>query len=262
MSGTIIQVYEIQTPDEARAMIGLGVDHIGSVITSCKDRYDPVIRETVDLVRKMAAVSSLIPLYTNPDAVFDTLDYYRPHIVHLCDRLDDSGGRSVEAALRLQTAIKQKFPDIRIMRSIPIGQTGKASGEAIMALAARLEPLSDYFLTDTLILGEPGGTDDDQPVNGFVGITGLACDWTVAARLVAGSRIPVILAGGISPQNVADGIRRVRPFGVDSCTCTNAVDENGHPVRFKKDPARVSALVFETRQADQRLLDSVQTKKI
>ena len=72
----------------------------------------------------------------------------------------------------------------------------------------------------------------------------------VAAELVTGSRIPVILAGGISPENVAGGIRQVRPFGVDSCTCTNAVGEDGRPIRFKKDPARVQALVSETHRAD------------
>ena len=60
----------------------------------------------------------------------------------------------------------------------------------------------------------------------------------------------MILAGGISPENVADGIRQVRPFGVDSCTCTNAVDDCGRPIRFKKDLVRIKALVSETRRAD------------
>jgi phosphoribosylanthranilate isomerase len=124
-----------------------------------------------------------------------------------------------------------------------------------MAMAARLEPVSDYFLTDTVITDESGAADDNQPVIGFVGITGLVCDWSVAAQLVARSRIPVILAGGISPENVAEGIRRVRPFGVDSCTCTNAVDEHGSPIRFKKDPMRVKALVAATRKADGRIMD-------
>ncbi|MBC2710240.1 MAG: hypothetical protein HGJ94_04325 [Desulfosarcina sp.] len=255
MSKTIIQIYEIQTPGEARAMIGLGVDHIGSVIASLDDRHNPVIRETVSVVRKMGAVSSLIPLYADPDAVFDTLDYYRPHIVHFCDSLDGNGGSSVDAALQLQEAVKHRFPDIHIMRSIPIGQKAEATSEAVLALAARLEPLTDSFLTDTVIVGKTGGADADQPVNGFVGITGLTCDWLVAAQLVAKSRIPVILAGGISPENVADGIRRVRPFGVDSCTCTNTVDDNGRPIRFRKDLARVKALVSETRRADGMTMD-------
>jgi phosphoribosylanthranilate isomerase len=251
MPGTIVQIYEIQTPDEAEAMIQAGVDHVGSVITSCDDRYDPVVRETVARVRRRGAASTLIPLFSDPEAVIDTLAYYRPHIVHFCDRLDNAdGGDSIEAAIRLQTAVKRRVADIRIMRSIPIGRNAQATAAVVLALAARLEPLSDYFLTDTVIAGQSGDADGDQPVNGFVGITGLTCDWRVAARLVAMSRIPVILAGGISPQNVADGIRQVHPFGVDSCTCTNAVDASGRPIRFRKDLARVRTLVAETRRAD------------
>jgi phosphoribosylanthranilate isomerase len=245
----IVQIYEIQTPDEARAVIGLGVEHIGSVVTSCDNRHDPVIRETVSVVRKMGAVSSLIPLYSNPEAVFDTLAYYRPHIVHFCDWLDGRNSISVDAALQLQAAVKQRFPEVYIMRSIPIGQKGDANSEAILALAARMEPQSDYFLTDTMVVGPGGAANDEQPVVGFVGITGLPCDWSVAAQLVDRSRIPVILAGGISPENVAEGIRQVRPFGVDSCTCTNAVDKSGHPIRFEKDLERIKALVSETHRA-------------
>jgi phosphoribosylanthranilate isomerase len=254
MAGTVVQVYEIQTPDEAEAMLGLGVDHVGSVITSLDNGHNPVIRQTIATVRKMGATSSLIPLLTDPIAVFDILDYYQPHIVHFCDRLDGNDG-SIEAALALQTAVKVRFSEIQIMRSIPIGRTAGTTREAVFALAARLEPLSDYFLTDTLIVDPLGAADGDQPVKGFVGITGLTCDWGVAAQLTARSRIPVILAGGIAPENVAEAIRQVRPFGVDSCTCTNALDANGRPIRFKKDPARVKALVAETRRADNQTLD-------
>lgn len=250
MARPVVQIYEIQTPDEARAMLDLGVDHIGSVITSRDWRHDPVIRETVATVSDMGGISSLIPLYTDPDAVLDTLDYYRPDIVHFCDRLEGSEGDSVAAALALQAMVRRHFPDTRIMRSIPIGQKGKADCRVVVALADRLEPLSDFFLTDTVIAGQSGSSDGDQPVDGFVGITGLTCDWDVAARLVAGCRIPVVLAGGISPENVVDGIRRVRPFGVDSCTCTNAVDPCGRSIRFKKDPERVKALVAGADRAD------------
>ncbi len=242
-------------------MIGLGVDHIGSVITRINGRHNPVVGETIAMVRKMGAVSSLIPLYTDPGAVLDTLDYYRPHIVHFCDRLDHNGGISVDAALRLQAAVKSRLPGIRIMRSIPVGQAAGADSEAILALAARLEPLSDYFLTDTVITDESGSAGSDQPVTGFVGITGLTCDWSVAAQLVANSRIPVILAGGISPENVADGIRQVRPFGVDSCTCTNAMDDNGRPIRFKKELARVKKLVSEVHRADRMTLDETRQQR-
>jgi phosphoribosylanthranilate isomerase len=69
--------------------------------------------------------------------------------------------------------------------------------------------------------------------------------------LVAESSIPVILAGGIGPENVYKGIETVHPAGVDSCTCTNAVDGNGRPIRFRKDPEKVKAMVRSVRKYDQ-----------
>jgi len=252
MPKPIVQVYEIQTPDEARAMIEIGVDYVGSVLTSVDTRHDPVIRETVDVVRRLGAISSLIPLYADKEAVFDTIEWYQPHIIHFCDRLQNPDGPAVEAAIALQEAVKIRFPEVKITRSIPIERSAGANEQFILKVADRLEPFCDYFLTDTVMDGTADTVDGNQPVAGFVGITGLTCDWSVAAQLVARSRIPVILAGGISPENVAEGIRQVKPFGVDSCTCTNAVDDYGRPIRFKKDPARVEALVKQVRRSDGR----------
>ncbi|MGD9107434.1 MAG: hypothetical protein PVJ87_11410, partial [Desulfobacterales bacterium] len=120
-------------------------------------------------------------------------------------------------------------------------------------LARCFEPLSDYFLTDTLILEKSGSFFEHQPVKGFVGITGRTCDWNVAAKLVLSSRIPVILAGGITPDNVFGGILRVRPAGVDSCTGTNAVDSEGDSIRFKKDFDKVKRFVDEVRRAERAI---------
>ena len=125
-------------------MIEMGVDHIGSVIPSLQARHNPIIRETVSLVREKGAISSLIPLYSEPYAVFDTLDYYRPHIVHFCETLGLDGGEAVEKAIQLQMEVKSRFPDVRIMRAIPIGRRAWADCKAILSLATRLEPVTDF----------------------------------------------------------------------------------------------------------------------
>lgn len=44
---------------------------------------------------------------------------------------------------------------------------------------------------------------------------GVAADWTLARELVSISPVPVFLAGGLTPQNVADAVRTVKPSGVD-----------------------------------------------
>ena len=248
----ITQIYEIQAPAEAETMIDLGVDHIGSVVVSKDSWRQPLIRETLDLVAESSAKSSLILLYDDPDLISLSLDYYRPDIVHFCETIIDPPDRWEAGCGRLisiQATVRERFPEIAIMRSIPIPPAETKNPVPMMELVRYFEPLSDFFLTDTLLSGTQGVCNAAQPVNGYVGITGKTCDWDLAAQLVRESQIPVILAGGLSPDNVYEAIRAVAPAGVDSCTLTNTVDIEGRPIRFKKDPEKVARFVSETRRA-------------
>lgn len=55
----------------------------------------------------------------------------------------------------------------------------------------------------------------DAALEGHFGGTGTQADWDVAAEVVRLATKPVILAGGLSPDNVADAIQKVRPYAVD-----------------------------------------------
>jgi len=242
MKKIIVQIYEVQTPHEAETLIELGVDHIGSVILSQESWKNADIRETIKLVGQTDSRASLIPLFSVPDAVFRVLDYYQPHIVHFCEDLSDQ--RLVKTLMQLHENVRKKFPEIRIMRSIPIARPGgfdRLTPPRIptLELARIFEPVSDYFLTDTVL--------EEQPVTGFVGITGQTCDWDTAKKLIESNHIPVILAGGLSPDNVSDAVKYVGPTGVDSCTGTNASDKEGHSIRFKKDTEKVRRFVEAVR---------------
>jgi phosphoribosylanthranilate isomerase len=107
--------------------------------------------------------------------------------------------------------------------------------------------VSDFLLIDTW-----SGT---EPVAGFVGITGKLADPERAKAVVLQSRIPVLLAGGLSPDNVFDAVTEVLPAGADSCTQTNQTDGVGKPLRFKKDFAKVEKFVKEIRRAEAALHD-------
>jgi phosphoribosylanthranilate isomerase len=74
------------------------------------------------------------------------------------------------------------------------------------------------------------------------GGTGRTIDWNRAARIAAARR--VLLAGGLTPANVAAAIRQVRPYGVD--VASGIEDRPGI-----KDPELMRAFVRAVRQADE-----------
>jgi phosphoribosylanthranilate isomerase len=53
----------------------------------------------------------------------------------------------------------------------------------------------------------------DASVKGVYGGTGVTADWNGAAELA--EKYPLLLAGGLTPENVAKAVRQVRPWGVD-----------------------------------------------
>jgi len=72
------------------------------------------------------------------------------------------------------------------------------------------------------------------------GGTGITADWDMAAHLAR--RYPILLAGGLTPENVAEAVRTVHPLGVD-------VSSGVEASKGKKDPAKVRAFVEQVRMA-------------
>ncbi len=92
---------------------------------------------------------------------------------------------------------------------------------------------ADYLILDSV----------DPDIAG-VGAAGVVHDWAISAAIVDAVDVPVILAGGLSPKNVAGAIAAVRPWGADSLTHTNRPDSGGG---FRKDLARVGAFAAAAR---------------
>jgi phosphoribosylanthranilate isomerase len=247
MARIAVQIYEIQGPKEAEAVIELGVDRIGSVILSEENWKVPAVREAILISRGARVKHSLIPLFDTKAVLFQGIDYYQPDIIHFCGCLTHDDGRMMpcETLLELQICVRKRFPEIEIMRSVPVATPKSSERIPTLEIARFFEAANDYFLIDTLL--------GSEPVEGYIGITGHTCDWAEAERLIRSSSIPVILAGGLSPENVYEAIMAVKPFGVDSCTRTNALDGSGKHLRFKKDLKKVRAFVQEVRRAEKNL---------
>jgi len=75
---------------------------------------------------------------------------------------------------------------------------------------------------------------------GAYGGTGTVFDWDLVP---SGLPRPVVLSGGLTPENVAEAVRRVRPWAVD-------VSSGVEAAKGIKDPARVAAFIAGVRNAD------------
>jgi len=102
------------------------------------------------------------------------------------------------------------------MRSIPV-----VGGESI-AIARSYDDIADMLLLDS-----------HQPGDRQIGALGISHTWEIDRKIVGSVNIPVIIAGGLGPDNVADAIRTVRPAGVDSKTKTDR-DDGSHTKDLQK----------------------------
>jgi len=80
-------------------------------------------------------------------------------------------------------------------------------------------------------------------VDGGGGGEGVSFDWSGLAKAAEGIATPIILAGGLTPDNVGEAIRAVRPYAVD-------VSSGVERERGEKDPALIEAFCEAVRQAD------------
>jgi phosphoribosylanthranilate isomerase len=217
----LVQIYEVTTPEEASALSRIGVDHIGVLVGKGKFPRERSYAETRQIFAAIpvSAKKLSLSLADHVDDLAEVAEETRPDILHVGTRPD--------ALIPSQLAqLKSRFRDLKIMRTIPVRD------EKDIAIARTYEGIADFLLLDTWKSGEPE-----------IGACGLVHDWDVSRRIASEVKIPVILAGGIGPENAAEAIRCVKPAGVDSKTKTDLPDGSA------KDLQRVRALVQSVRES-------------
>ena len=83
----------------------------------------------------------------------------------------------------------------------------------------------------------------DAAVKGAYGGSGVTADWTAAAELA--KKYPLLLAGGLTPDNVADAVRQVQPWGVDVASGVESAPG-------EKDAGKMSEFVKAVRVAESK----------
>jgi phosphoribosylanthranilate isomerase len=152
----------------------------------------------------------------------------------------------------LPAQLRERFgPKLRILRVVHFdakktaGQSGLVSGHdfsraetaagnerALAPEACFSDPEIDAILVDSRAASAPGGT-------------GVAFDWTAASKTLfqdTGARDRLVAAGGLTPENVAEAIAMLSPWGVDVVSGVELAPG-------RKDPAKVRAFIANARHA-------------
>jgi phosphoribosylanthranilate isomerase len=200
-----IKICGITREDDALAAAAAGADYVGLVFHPASPRFVTMARAR-RLVEVLPAGARAVGVFVNmaPDAVRSAAVQCGLHAVQV------HGDEPPDGFDRMPCQVWRAF---RLGKGLCVPDPARW-------------PASRY-VADSLVRGEYGGT-------------GVAADWIEAARLAG--RFPVMLGGGLTPANVADAIRAVRPIGVDV--------SSGVEVRpGLKDHAKILAFVAAARMA-------------
>jgi phosphoribosylanthranilate isomerase len=220
----IVQIAGVADRAEAMMLVEAGVHQIGFPLGLPVHREDISAGEAAKIIRLLEPPAS---------AVLITYLNRAEEILEISKKI---GVRKVQLHGRISLAeivrLKSIAPDLTVIKSLIVGSDNLAELEASVA---GFSFHCDAFIIDTY-----------DPATGACGATGKVHDWDISRRLRDISPKPVMLAGGLNPDNVCKAIAHVRPAGVDAHTGVEGSDG-------RKDAVLVRTFVREALAAFQKL---------
>jgi phosphoribosylanthranilate isomerase len=192
------------------AGVAAGADAVGVISGVTHVSEDAVGPDRAAALARLAPPYVSVVLVTHlatVESVLAVADRVRPDTLQLHGELEPS----------VCAAVREARPLLRICQAVHV------TGPDAVERAARFAPHCDALLLDSRTADRLGGT-------------GRTHDWSVSRRIVDDLDVPVILAGGLTAQNVAEAIRVVDPYAVD----VNSGVDDGHG---DKDPQRLREFV-------------------
>ncbi len=190
-----VKICGIKDEDELETAVNAGADAAGFLVGQRFPSPDFILPD------RAARLASLLPPFvspvlvthlTGPEEILDLADKTGIGTIQL------HGGCTPE-----QVAAVRKYlgSSVKLIVTIHIGSLPDEVSPAPDAY----EPFADAFLLDSF-----------DPATGKVGGTGRTHNWQTSMKVAEAVHRPVILAGGLNPDNVAEAVRKVRPFAVDA----------------------------------------------
>ena len=217
---------------DAQMAVDAGADYLGVLVDV------PGSERSLTIDRALTvAESSRIPVVVllsgkGVDDIISIAEALKPFAVHLLGQASSQSIRELKRKLECQV-----WPTVYL----PAKRQAEVDVDAVKESAKSYEQAgADLIVIDTISLAADGAVSR-------YGGTGKTGDWDAARKLVASVRVPVLLAGGINPDNVREAIRIVDPYGVDLAT---GVEKS----KCKRDPEKVKRLMQEVRKASRMSL--------
>ena len=152
-----------------------------------------------DLIAEIAAIvppgvsSFLLTCLQDATSIIAQQRRLRVNTIQICDRLTSGSYQEIHDAL----------PGIKLVQVIHV--TGPESVDEAIEVAPHVDAILLDSGNQSLAIKELGGT-------------GRTHDWSLSREIRESIDVPLFLAGGLNPTNVAAAIREVQPFGIDVCS--------------------------------------------
>lgn len=224
-----VKICGITNLKDAKAAIDAGADALGLNFYLKSPRFIDA-DAAAQIARFLPARIVKVGLFVNEaaDVVIETFDELRLDLIQL------HGDEPPEYLLRLGNR--------PVMKAFRLTTAGLSPIYAFLRRTG-FQPVFGGRPDDNRQVGNLSHVLIDSHVEGTYGGTGTTPDWAACAEFAASQpEPPLVLAGGLTPDNVAEAIRRVRPAAVD--TASGVETSPGH-----KDPRLMAAFVENARRA-------------
>lgn len=208
----IIQVAGIIDQAEAELMLESGIEWLGFPLRLPSGKDDISESDAISIIKGLSEPQAgvLISYMTDAEEVSGYCSELGVKAVQL------HGDITVEQMKKL----RELRPDLFLLKSLVVKED---NAEELLEIVDTMADFVDMFITDTF-----------NPKTGAKGATGLTHNWDVSAELVKRSVKPLMMAGGLTPENVADAIHKVKPAAVDSHTGLEGSDGRKDAIKVKK----------------------------
>lgn len=221
----MIQIYSIQTVEEALQCVQAGAEAIGVAVATGANLPAEVPEATCAEIFAALEGRAQRVLLVVTQTEEETVEYVRrlqPDILQLC-------GNRLPATPEFAAQCRAVRPGLRVLQAVGV------DGPEAIDRAKYFAGFCDMLILDSIAPGIAG-----------IGAAGRTHDWSIDAEIVRSVPCHVVLAGGLDAENVRAAIEAVRPWGVDSFTRTSDRLPNGGS---RKNIEKVRAFAQAAREA-------------